>query len=239
MPCPASASSGPSARGAVQQCVRSVQQCAAVCVQQMGNKMVAMMVLVVTAWLGSVNALEIEVAQASLDSHAEQTLLGQGQSGKSDNADGGAEVDRAMVGSEMQSETGSLAQTVQRDAARGAGSLRVETGGGASATLRGHLATLLESGHETSNVLEQRSAESGHSTSGCVAGKEGTRCDSRCPVCMMGLTCHNERCITTCIKAGGRCHGKSWACCSGTTCRREKHGGTNWEYGHYECLANG
>ncbi len=162
--------------------------------------MVAMMVLVVTAWLGSVNALEIDVALASLDSHAEQTLLGQVQYGKSDNAEGAAEVNRATVGSEMQSETGSLAQTVQRDAARGAGSLRVETGGGASETLRGYLATRLESGHETSNVLGQRSAESGHSTSrlglGCIvtgAGVGGS-CPLRCPFCKEGLTCVAEKC---------------------------------------------
>jgi hypothetical protein len=43
------------------------------------NKMVAVVVLVVTACLGSTNALQIDIAQTSLDSHAEQTLLGQVQ----------------------------------------------------------------------------------------------------------------------------------------------------------------
>ncbi len=64
------------------------------------------------------NALQNDVVETSLD--AEQTLLGQVQFGKSDNAQWGAEVGRAALGSQMQSKTGSLAQAVQSNAARNA-----------------------------------------------------------------------------------------------------------------------
>jgi hypothetical protein len=100
--------------------------------QQMAcSKMAVLAVLVVTACLVHGAQLRSDEAHTSLASHVQQTLLGQVQSGKSDNAEWAAEVDRAVLGTQIKA--GGVAQAVQSDAAHNA--LQIDVAHGARASL--------------------------------------------------------------------------------------------------------